>query len=262
MSRIWTCAISSWLPTNIRSTPRAPRSRIFTADYDELGRVTQSDISTDESGGGVGRPYFAVFDDLNGTATRTGPDGTDTFIALDAANRVALVRRYQDTITFLEATYTYYADGLVKKIEYGNTAQTLYFYDEANRVTTIEHQDGVGTTILKMDCDYLANDLVDEIIETDASAVVTTTTFGNDNRNRLTYEKRVQGFARVYEYSYEYDQGGNRTKKIQNLGFTERHETEHTYDISDPATYGTDNIHAPIPEPSPTIQLTRRVCNQ
>ena len=68
--------------------------------------------------------------------------------------------------------------------------------------------------------------------------------------------------SRNYNFAYEYDQGGNRTKKIQDLGFGTTFDTEYTYGISDPVTYGTAKIHAPIPEPYATIMLTHRVCNQ
>ena len=40
-------------------------------------------------------------------------------------------------------------------------------YDGASRLTSIEHKDAIGSTILKLDYQYLDNDLVSVITESD-----------------------------------------------------------------------------------------------
>jgi len=47
--------------------------------------------------------------------------------------------------------------------------------------------------------------------------------------------------AHPYDITYEYDQGGNRKKKIESTGGCNRIETVYHYDVDDPATYGSFN---------------------
>jgi hypothetical protein len=44
--------------------------------------------------------------------------------------------------------------------------------------------------------------------------------------------------ANQYHITYEYDQGGNRTRKIESTGGCNRIETVYTYDVDDPDYYG------------------------
>ena len=66
--------------------------------------------------------------------------------------------------------------------------------------------------------------------------------FDYDNRGRLIREARYdRDSANEYHIAYEYDQGGNRTKKTESTGGCNRIETVYTYDVDDPATYGSFN---------------------
>jgi YD repeat-containing protein len=58
----------------------------------------------------------------------------------------------------------------------------------------------------------------------------------HDGAIRLIREERSTPHA--YDWSYEYDQAGNRTKKIDNLG---DREWVYVYDTSAPGTYGSNN---------------------
>ncbi len=88
-------------------------------------------------------------------------------------------------------------------------------YDGANRLTSIEHKDAIGNTILKLDYQYLDNDLASVITESDISGWLATVTLGYDTRGRLISEVRTGQSS--YDLAYEYDQGGNRTKKTRTI---------------------------------------------
>ena len=59
-----------------------------------------------------------------------------------------------------------------------------------------------------MEFTYAADDLVATVNESDALVVATMTGLRYDSRSRHTLEQRMGGFARRYESSCEYDQGG------------------------------------------------------
>lgn len=60
-----------------------------------------------------------------------------------------------------------------------------------------------------------------------------------DQRGRLVREVREDDVnSRDYDLTYEYDQGGNRTEKID---LENNRRVSYSYDISDPGTYESDN---------------------
>ena len=65
----------------------------------------------------------------------------------------------------MRADYTYYANGLVQKVSFGNGAEIEYFYDDANRLTRMIHRDEPGAVDPLMDQEYIYNsrDLVVQI---------------------------------------------------------------------------------------------------
>jgi len=52
----------------------------------------------------------------DGTYTRLGPDGVETFVQLDEAGRVEYVRRGPMGDPIMTAAYTHYPDGLVHTV--------------------------------------------------------------------------------------------------------------------------------------------------
>ena len=155
-----------------------------------LGRLKLSSIASTEpaSPPGVTRTFSYTYDVAAGTYTRTGPDAVETFVELDAADRVQFVRRGPAASPLMTATYTYYPNDLVESITYGNLASIHYTYDEANRVTVIEHRnDALGTILLRMDYAYYSNDLPAQFIEGDylsgAWTIRGQTDFWYDRRN-------------------------------------------------------------------------------
>ena len=122
----------------------------------------------------------------NGQFTRTGPDGVETFVQLDAANRMKYVeRRVPGGAVLMRADYTYYANGLVHTVTYANGASIEYTYDDANRLRTIDHRNAIGLTMLKLSYWYDARNLPISIYETRAGVPTADSGFDYDDRGRL-----------------------------------------------------------------------------
>jgi len=124
---------------------------------------------------------------------------------------------------------------------------------EGHRLAAIEHlrPPGTGERLLRLDYEYLDNDLPWRILEYGAGPVSTptvqaVTTFAYDRRGRLTGEARMYfpdpgDATQNYYLEYGYDAGGNRTVKID--GFNDR-RVEYHYDVdadADPAVYASRN---------------------
>jgi YD repeat-containing protein len=73
----------------------------------------------------------------------TNPDGGVTQYAYDARNRmVSLINPFTET-----TAWTCDAGGRVTRLGYGNGAYTLYEYDNAGQVLSIQHCKSDGTPI-------------------------------------------------------------------------------------------------------------------
>jgi RHS repeat-associated protein len=183
--------------------------------YDGIGRVLSTTLVTDEprgnaSGGGgaeLSRAFTYDYDDVNGTFTRTGPDGQATVVETDIAGRVTRVQRGA-----LTTDYTYYTDGQVATTTNANGTVTEYEYDDSSRLAVIRHRQSAGGTILlELVYTYNPRGLIDTITESgvDGTAAVA---FDYDQRGRLIEEQRTG--THPYHMAYTYDPGGNRKSKI------------------------------------------------
>ena len=120
-------------------------------------------------------------------------------------------------------------------------------------MTRVEHlrAPGTGERLLRLDYEYLDNDLPWRITEYGAGPVSTptvqaVTTFAYDRRGRVTGEARMyfpdpSDATQNYYLEYGYDAGGNRTVKIDH--YNDR-RVEYHYDVdadADPAVYGSRN---------------------
>jgi YD repeat-containing protein len=95
----------------------------------------------------------------------TNPDGGVTQYAYDARNRMVSL-----TNPFSETTgWTYDAGGRVTRLSYGNGAYTLYGYDNARQVVSIQHCKSDGTPIWSMAYTYDPAGNRTQLAETDAS---------------------------------------------------------------------------------------------
>jgi YD repeat-containing protein len=218
-------------------------TRKFQFQYDELGRRYSATIkSTEWNGvdlGDEGRTFTYLHNTAAGQYTRTGPDGVRTFVQLDEAGRVDRYERGPEANPLMTADYDYYPNGLVERIEYSNDTSVNYVYDAALRLTSIDHQNILDNTILKLSYEYTDNGLISKITETDNLGVVGWVKFAYDARGRLIQEVRTG--EHPYHIAYEYDQGGNRTRKVRSLPGCDRIETVYHYDVENPDYYGSFN---------------------
>ncbi|MEK6800126.1 MAG: hypothetical protein AABZ12_14270, partial [Planctomycetota bacterium] len=203
--------------------------------------MTNDEITSNESGTSVTRSFGHAYNVAGGTYTRTGTDGQQTVVQLDAAGRVQTVKRQTSgslpTIV-MQADYAYLPNGLASTMNYANGTSVQYSYDVSHRPLAIEHRNIAGAPILRMVYTYSPNGLPLTITETAGSpgATIATVSYTYDRRGRLTSEVRndVQLPSRSYDLSYQYDKGGNRTLKIDSRN---NQRVEYTYDVSDPSVY-------------------------
>ncbi|MDO8632700.1 MAG: hypothetical protein Q7R41_19630, partial [Phycisphaerales bacterium] len=172
-----------------------------------------------------------------GEVRRDGPDGLETIIQYDTANRLEFMQRgWANDFPVLAASFTYNGIGLLTDVGERKT----YEYDDAHRLTRIEHKTPGGTTRLRLDYTYTADDLPETITEYGPGGTMTADVeFTYDSRRRLIHEVRMTYDGTPgYNLAYEYDAGGNRTKKVDNLAQT---EVRYHYDLEDPQGYGSKN---------------------
>ena len=158
----------------------------------------------------------------------------------DVANRLTLLRRGPEDAPLIRVRYEYYANGLLRLVSEGSSAQTAYFYDEANQVLRIDHQSAEGR-LPDLFYTYNVRGLPETLTEfSDFRHEIAETTFAYDNLGRLIHEARydvVQG-RDVYNLGYEYDPGGNRTRKIDAVN---QIEVQYHYDLEGTGEYASVN---------------------
>ncbi len=192
-------------------------SRDHSYVYDELGIPTSVSVTTDETSPSLTRTFGYSVDIANGTSTRTGPDGVETYIKYDLAGREKYMRRGPSNDPLMEVAYNYDANGrLIEEIRENDT-EVYWTYDDAGRLLSIEHLSWPeGGTILLLEYTYSDAGLIETIDETtDSGGNGALVTYTYDARGRLTSEVRTG--ENPYSYTYAYDAGGNRTLKLDNL---------------------------------------------
>jgi YD repeat-containing protein len=228
-------------------------NRIHDFVYDELGRLRETSIASNESTSELGFMITRTFthnpDAVAGIYQLTGPDGTLTTVSTDDAGRVVLVDRTKAGSTLLSATLIYDNANRLESASYSNGTQTVYAYDYANRPTLIKHMR--STTVLRSltytwSADGLVTDIDDTYLVENSFPVEWEghTNFTYDKRNRLTRETRAETGASTagsYDLEYTYDAAGNRLTKVEYAAGVPVRTTEYTYDISNPAFYGSQN---------------------
>ena len=218
--------------------------REFVNQYDALARLYSASIDSNAEWPNQGPRGFTYMHELgSGTYTRVGPDGHMTVVQYDVANRVQSVVRGPEGAPLITADYTYYANGLVESVTYAaqTAAETsvVYWYDDANRVIRINHLNGLGVSLFRLTYWYVGTNgpAPTRIDDYELDARVASTYFEYDDRGRLIEENRTVSSS-DYHLRYDYDQGGNRTKKTDLLNDT---EVRYDYDINDVPTHDTAN---------------------
>ncbi len=161
------------------------------------------------------------YDERDRLTRITYPDGAVVEYQYDeASNRVALITANQsvvytydvlnrlDTVTDDTGTtgYTYDSVGLRSGMTYPNGTQTVYTYDERNRLTGIDHVGPGATNLLGLT--YVLNDngTRAQILEDSGRQV----TYTYDELNRLTQEAVIDPNVTDRTTSWVYDSVGNR----------------------------------------------------
>ena len=183
--------------------------------YHPLGGVERTAVYSSQSGAGESLDYgyystgltsqrkigsYAVdfqYDDVGNRTQITDPFNQTVNYQYDSLNRV-------DTITAdnKQFSYEYYADGMIKAVDYPNGLRTEYTYDNINRLTQLTNK--LGANVLS-EFSYTYDKNSNIIAITSAGQ---TTTYQYDPLNRLTGIKRPSG----EEINYQYDSRGNRSK--------------------------------------------------
>ncbi len=208
------------------------------------GAPLNADSSTDCGPGGAGRSWEITRTTEFGyspnelAATIVTPPGGDaiqyfradgTTPGFDPLRRPVIVERGG-----MRQKFIYDAAGRVTEVAYGlggGQAKTLYTYDNANRITSIDHQDYANLTMIK----YVFQWRKDNTLEwRDECRIVSgqlvcdaRTTFAHDLRKRLIGETRVENGVTIYDLAYTYDQLGNRLSKID---YNAQTQTDYYYD--------------------------------
>ena len=147
-------------------------------------------------------------------ATTTDPDAGVTSSQYDSANRLTSL-----TNPFNETTTLQY-DALGRLVRQGNANGTYstWAFDSAGQVTNVATKKSNDATILDMaytrDAAGNPTSVAEQLLDTDNQTTHNATlTFGYDNANRLTQEKRT-GYEPIW-YEYAMDGAGNRTQFVE-----------------------------------------------
>jgi RHS repeat-associated protein len=201
----------------IKITPNgcsgSAKTRTIKSQFDGLQRQTDANITTDETGASVERDFDYIPNWLTGTYTRNGPDLVDTVTQFDTASRVSSIVRGPSGTPFMAASYTYHLySSILDYVTFGNGIVQSFQYNGAGRLTQIRYALG-AQTIFQLDYTYTPDDLPAIIAESGTLSGSANVEYTYDKRRRLTQEVRTG--ANPYSFAYEYDKGGNRTKKTE-----------------------------------------------
>ena len=86
----------------------------------------------------------------------------------------------------MTADYTYYLDDLVESVTCGNGTSVWYTYDDARRLTSMEHRSMTGDVMLRMAYGYDDRDLPVTVTESDQAAALAVVWYDYDDRGGLS----------------------------------------------------------------------------
>ncbi len=221
--------------------PRSTRTTTFEYD-DPFRRLTSKAIKSYEMGFCSTRTFqFPVYDEAGNILTMIGSDERETNYEYDHAGRVISVSRPDGKSTIVLAENFYDVAGRLEASVAANGAVTFYFYDEADRITDIQHVQSVGAgedQLARVHYEWTINNLVEQREEYTSAdpkdPPYATVDFTYDLRGRLIREERDSVGSDDYDFSYTYDQLGNRLTKTDNLA-SPAERVRYLYDVTDPA---------------------------
>jgi YD repeat-containing protein len=117
----------------------------YSNSYDpEINLTTVGETSNPD---GV-RSYTRTYDARNRLRSAIDPSGHTVTYGYDAANSYDARNRLQNVTMTGGATaaYSWYADGLLQRVEYGAGMKRKYSYDNADRLTQVTNTTGADAT--------------------------------------------------------------------------------------------------------------------
>ncbi len=202
-----------------------------TYTYDSLGRLTDvatkdSHISytynkygelsakTYENGQKVVYTYDGYGRQQETRVTQNGTQLSSTKYEYDTMNRLTRVVGHDGTAV----VYTYDANGNRETATFANGQVITYTYDECNRLILQKVVDRNGTIIAQYQYTLGKGGERTQVTETGACGNVETA-YDYDNAGRLIKET-IQKGEETTTYRYNYDDVGNRTKKLEDSAIT------------------------------------------
>jgi RHS repeat-associated protein len=189
-------------PVGLRQSLTDANSQITNYQYDAANRLTTIDYP-------IGTPDVTFAYDPGGRRTTMSDGVGGTSWAYDALNRPTTI-----TDPFGgSVTYGYDAASNRTSLQYPDGKAVTYAYDPANRLTTVtpvgSGQWSVGSITYTYDA---ANRLLTAQLPNNL-----TTNFAYDNANRLTTLSHQTPTLTLTQYSYSYDNVGNRAQAVESL---------------------------------------------
>jgi RHS repeat-associated protein len=181
--------------------------------YDALGRV----ISVTQPVGSTTKTLQYSYDALGRRVQMVDGEGLVTSYSYDAAGRLVQVSN-----ALMGTTKLFYdGEGKLIRQENGNGTYATFSYDGAGRLVQIEYRRTSDNGLLSRfvySYDAAGNkvQVQEEVLQPDGSLSVATVSYGYDQIDRLTSEKRTGSYAYWYEYSY--DGSGNRLGMVERDG--------------------------------------------
>jgi len=201
----------------------------FTWEYDDLNRVTKETYPDDE--------YITYAYTVGGSRDSIRrPDNSHMKYTYDSRGRLSTIVDKKDSHTF---TYSYNNDNTLDNIDYHNATITEYGYDSLYRIsniTTTYTDTNPDTLWYSIDYSYddVGNKIKAEWDGYNVSPFKYTKYYTYDNLYQLLTEKKMNQAetSRLYEYQYEFDDAGNRTKMKYFDGSTTTTTTYHYNDLN------------------------------
>ncbi|NDI37233.1 RHS repeat-associated core domain-containing protein [Chengkuizengella sediminis] len=160
-----------------------------------------------------GRKIQYYYDELGNRIQMTDPFGLNLYYDYDENNRLKTVGK---TMENAEASYSYYTNGLLQKIEQRNGIESIHTYNGLN-LETLTHQKQDGTTINQYEYGYDNNSNI-------------TSKIGNGSLNEYDYDELNRIIASdEFDETYEYDERGNREERFSTSNDDDMN-VEYSYD--------------------------------
>jgi RHS repeat-associated protein len=206
--------------------------------YDERGRLTKVVKPNNDR---LEYDYTDTGNRRRLTVTPAGKTGTLTGFVFDELNRPEKVwegEQYPDVTTY--TSYGYDAVGNRTLVRYPNGTETVYTYDDLNRLTHVVNRKTAEPKPILSQYRYLLGPAGNRIQvlenEHEPLAQRRTVTYDYDDVYRLTREVVRDGNGILdWSIAYAYDKVGNRTRMTETNGVAQR-VTAYEYDANDRLT--------------------------